>query len=265
MALLGAGVLAVAGLLWQQPAGEVTADRFVSAGHGPMPAQARPTAEPSPPAASTAPTAAPSAAPILRLAGQVPDSGSGTFRYASTKGEVLGRSGTLRRYRVAVEKGAGEDVEEFAAAVDLALGDPRSWIGSGQLRLQRVPNNGEHDFTVYLATPQTALRMCAAGWVDIRVDGEPYTSCRAPGQAIINLARWRLSVDHFVAAKIPLATYRLYVVNHEVGHELGHRHERCPRKGRDAPVMMTQTLSLDGCIANPWPYLNGKRYAGPLL
>jgi hypothetical protein len=107
--------------------------------------------------------------------------------------------------------------------------------------------------------------MCAEGGVDIRINGRPYTSCRAPGQVIINLDRWRLSVPHFVSAGVPLTVYRTYVVNHEVGHQLGHRHERCPGAGRPAPVMMQQTLFLNGCRVNPWPYLNGRRYTGPAL
>ncbi|MEV4758707.1 DUF3152 domain-containing protein [Micromonospora sp. NPDC049559] len=208
---------------------------------------------------------APGATPLLRLPGPVPQRGAGSFRYGDGPGEVFGRAGALRRYRVAVENGATEEVGVFAGAVDRALSHPASWIGSGRLRLQRVPAGAPYEFTVYLATAQTARVMCAAGGVDIRVGGRPYTSCRAPGKVIINLDRWRASVDHFVAAGIPLDTYRLYVVNHEVGHELGHRHERCPGRGRPAPVMMQQTLFLKGCAANPWPYLDGARYAGPPL
>lgn len=174
------------------------------------------------------PTPTPSPELVLQLPGTVPGTGTGRFDYARTGGPVWGRSGTLQRFRVAVEQGANEDIEEFAAAVDRALGDPASWIGSGQLRLQRVPDGSRHDFTVYLATASTAGRMCQAGYVDIRLNGKPYTSCRAPGRVILNLDRWRKSVPHFVAAKVPLDRYRLYVVNHEVGHELGHGHERCP-------------------------------------
>lgn len=219
------------------------------------------------PPASTSPAATPSPssppAPPLQVPGPVPATGSGRFAYATGTGEVFGRAGTLRRYRVAVEEGAQEDAETFAAAVDLALGDARGWTASGRLRLRRVPAGAAHEFTVYLATPGTAGRMCAAGGINIRVGGRPYTSCRATGKVIINLERWRRSVPHLVAARVPLETYRTYVVNHEVGHELGHRHERCPGRRRPAPVMMQQTLFLDGCVPNPWPYLDGRRYTGP--
>jgi hypothetical protein len=201
--------------------------------------------------------------PVFRLPGPVPSTGPGTYSYPAGTGPVLGRAGTLRRYRVAVEKGSGENVEEFSAAVDHTLGDPRSWIASGQLRLQRVPVGAPYDFTIYLATRNTAYRLCLTGGVDNRVKGIPYTSCRAPGKAIINLDRWRLSVDYLVAARLPLAAYRLYVINHEVGHELGHGHEACPAKGGPAPVMQQQSLYLSGCLPNAWPYVNGKRLEGP--
>lgn len=225
---------------------------------GPLP----PSADPSP----SAPVAAsPSPSPVLRMPGAVPSAGTGRFNHDDRPGPVLGRAGELRRYRVAVESGSDEDVAAFAQAVQVALAGPGSWVDSGRLRLQQVPGNAPRDFTVYLATARTAGRMCAAGGVDIRIDGRPYTSCRAPGQVIVNLDRWRLSVPHYVSARVPLSVYRTYVVNHEVGHQLGHHHERCPGAGRPAPVMMQQTLFLNGCRVNPWPYVDGRRYAGPAL
>lgn len=222
-------------------------------------------AAPLPPSPDPSPSASPSVPPVLRLPGPVPSAGTGRFGYDYRSGPVLGRAGGLRRYRVAVESGSAEDAAAFGRAVESALAGPGSWVDSGRLRLQQVPGNAPGDFTVYLATARTAGRMCAAGGVDIRIGGRPYTSCRAPGQVIINLDRWRLSVPHYVSAGVPLSVYRTYVVNHEVGHQLGHRHERCPGAGRPAPVMMQQTLFLNGCRVNPWPYLDGRRYAGPVL
>jgi Protein of unknown function (DUF3152) len=205
----------------------------------------------------------PSASAVTQAPGDFPASGSGSFVLAAARGPAIGTAGTPRRFHVAVEKGAGEDLAAFTSTVDEVLGDPRGWTASGQLRLQRVSPAERADFTIYLATAETARQMCAQGKVDIVEKGQPYTSCRAPGKVILNLARWRLSVPDYVAAGVPLDTYRQYMINHEVGHELGHGHELCPGKGRVAPVMQQQTLGLHGCAANAWPYLDGKRYAGP--
>lgn len=228
----------------------------------PAMAVAPPPVTPSPAPTSASPSPKP---PVLREPGPVPSAGRGNFVIDDRTGPVLGTGGRMQGYRVAVEAGSGVDAGEFALAVQTALTGPGSWVDSGRLRLRQVDRDAGYDFTVYLATPRTAGRMCAAGGVDIRVGGRPYTSCRAPGKVIINLERWRLSVPHYVDAKVPLSVYRNYVVNHEVGHQLGNRHERCPGKGKPAPVMMQQTLFLNGCVANPWPYLDGRRYAGPRL
>jgi hypothetical protein len=207
--------------------------------------------------------AAASPSPVTHLPGPFPSSGPGSFVFATSRGPALGTAGRLRRFRVGIEKGVAEDLTAFATTVDKTLGDPRGWTASGQVRLRRVAPGEQTDFTIYLATPETARKMCAQGRVDIVEHGQPYTSCRAPGKVILNLARWRQSVPDFVNAGVPLDLYRQYMINHEVGHELGHGHELCPGKGRPAPVMQQQTLGLYGCVANAWPYLNGKRYAGP--
>ncbi|MGC1212439.1 MAG: DUF3152 domain-containing protein [Micromonospora sp.] len=230
---------------------------------------ADPVTIPSPTASAT-PSASPAVAPeptrpepVLSLPGPVPSAGRGSFGYDDRPGEVLGGAGVLRRFRVAVEDGSGEDVHAFGDAVQKALAGPGSWVDGGKLRLQRVASGSRYDFTIYLATANTAGRLCLSGGINIRVGGRPYTSCRVAGKVVINLDRWRRSVPHLVRAGLPLDTYRLYVINHEVGHQLGHHHERCPGAGRPAPVMQQQTLFLDGCRPNPWPYLGGKRYTGP--
>lgn len=216
-------------------------------------------------APGTSPAPGSSQRPAASLVEQVPAtfprSGPGTFRYGSTGGPVLGRGGALVRFRVAVESNLIMiDVPTFAVALDQVLGDSHSWIASGRLRLQRVPGTASAGFTIYLSTSSTSTTMCAAGGAG-RTMG--YTSCRYSGHVVLNLDRWLTSVPYYTKAGIPLSTYRTYMVNHEVGHQLGHGHELCPRQGRPAPVMQQQTLGLHGCVPNAWPYLNGSLYAGP--
>jgi len=231
--LLTVGLAAAAGLFRRGPASEALARRW----------------EPTHPPVT----------PSRLVPATFPASGPGTWQFADTESAVFGTAGPVLRFRVAVESGVPYPVADFAAKVDAVLGDRRSWIAGGEFRLQRVPAAAHAEFTVYLATRDTAAKMCLAGGV--RTDG--YTSCRTAGHVIINLDRWYTAVPDYTNDGVSLDTYRTYVINHETGHQLGHGHELCPGTGRPAPVMEQQTLGLHGCTANPWPYLSGERYAGP--
>jgi Protein of unknown function (DUF3152) len=222
-----------------------------------------PTSAPAGSASAGAPAAVPSgsadpagsAAPSTVA---VPQTGPGTFAFVGGPGPVLGTAGTLRRFRVAVENGIGQDPAAFAAAADQILGDPRSWIAGGDIQFQRVPQTSQFEFTLYLASPATTDKLCSLGGVHT----EQFASCRLPGQVIINLARWLTAVPGYGA---PLAVYQQYALNHEVGRELGHGNEACPAPGVLAPVMQQQSQGLKGCVANAWPYVNGKLYQGNAL
>ncbi|MEU8238026.1 DUF3152 domain-containing protein [Actinoplanes missouriensis] len=193
-------------------------------------------------------------APVEEEAGK--EQGSGEFRYAKSRGPMLGTAGKLHRFRVAVEETVdGTAPAEFAEVIDRTLGDERSWVNDGRLRLRRVTNAGNADFTIYLASAGTSEKMCATGGLHT----EGFTSCRVPGQVIINVDRWTDAIPEYAEH---VDEYRRYAINHEVGHELGHGHEACPGEGEKAPVMMPQTYGLKGCTRNAWPYLDGKRYAG---
>jgi Protein of unknown function (DUF3152) len=241
----------------------VAAGRAVAAAVGPsgpvavttVPGAARPAATHTRPAATGDPDVATDEPVRAVTSDAIPPAGTGSFRYAPGPGPVAGRSGPLLRFRVAVEVGTGQDQVAFADAVDAILADPRGWKGEG-LRFQRVPELAPAEFTIFLASPVTSELMCAGGGLRT----ERYSSCRLPGQVIINWARWMAAVPNYGAS---IAVYRAYAINHEVGHELGYGHEACPAPGQPAPVMQQQTYGLRGCTAYAWPYLNGMRYTGP--
>ena len=174
--------------------------------------------------------------------------GAGSVTVVPGTSQVQG-TGPLQRFVVEVEDGIGVDGPSFAAAVEETLGDPRSWGNGGRMSFQRVGQEeaaaGDYAFKVTLISPGNMERYCPG------VGTGGYTSCRYGDRAVINLARWATAVPDY-EGDIP--TYRHYVVNHEVGHALGNGHQECPGPGRPAPVMQQQTLGLEGCAKNAWPY-----------
>jgi hypothetical protein len=250
-----------------------------------MPTAAGPTADPTPTATSSAaeptvaPVPSPSPTPTAKASPRPsklptkaptkpapaktttpPQPPPAQWQWAPTVGPVLGVAGPLRTFRVAVESGVPVSAASITSLVDSTLGDSGSWIAGNTVRLQHVRQGDPYNFTIYLASPATAYKLCIASGVDIRVNGQPYTSCRAGSNVVLNSDRYLNGVPDYGA---PLDTYRQYMINHEVGHWLGHNHELCPGPGQPAPVMQQQTLGLQGCVANSSPYLNGSLYSGP--
>ncbi|MFC7642756.1 DUF3152 domain-containing protein [Streptosporangium lutulentum] len=140
---------------------------------------------------------------------------------------------------VEVERGLPFDANEFADEVHRILNDPRSW----GFRFQRV-SHGPAELRVSLSSPAMTDRQC----LPLQVLGR--LSCWNGKRAVINAVRWNSGATGYGR---DVATYREYVVNHEVGHGLGHGHVSCPGHGRRAPVMVQQTKSLYGCRPNAWP------------
>jgi hypothetical protein len=218
------------------------------------PAQSSPTPSEArtklPASRSTAPTperAAPEPAAPKRVAPKrlkVPVSGSGRFRTATVSAPVSGKPGKLLRFSVRVERGLPLDPDSTARSVARILSDSRSWTGSGRWRMQLVGSAAAADFSVLVATPATTDRMCRP----LRTWGQ--LSCQRGNRAVLNARRWAFGAKAYGKQ---VAAYRVYLVNHEVGHVLGHTHARCPADGRRAPVMLQQTKGLQGCRANPWP------------
>ncbi len=71
---------------------------------------------------------------------------------------------------------------------------------------------------------------------------------------MINAYRWAQGSTTYGDA---IHAYRQMLINHEVGHRLGHHHVTCDKDGDLAPVMQQQTKFLDHdgvhCLPNPGP------------
>jgi Protein of unknown function (DUF3152) len=207
-----------------------------------------PTAEEPVPTATAEGDVGPTSTPQPVGAQTYVEEGAGTVSVVDGSSPVFG-SGPLRRFVVEVEDGIGVDGAAFAKAVEATLSDPRSWGSGGRMSFQRVgiaeESAASYDFKVSLVSPGSMETYCPG------VGTGGYTSCRYGERAVINLARWATAVPHYDG---DIATYRHYVVNHEVGHALGNGHVDCPGPGELAPVMLQQTLSLEGCAKNAWPF-----------
>jgi hypothetical protein len=181
--------------------------------------------------------------------------GSGEFTTADASGKAVGE-GTVRRYKVEVERGTGVSAKSAAEEIEGILADPRSWTADGHDAFELV-SSGSFDFEVKIASPDTVDKIC--GEAGLHTHGE--VNCDVGSQVVVNLKRWETGSPEFPG---PIHEYRALIINHEVGHRIGHGHEGCPGPGKPAPAMMQQIDGLHGCVANAWPYdANGHYLSGP--
>ncbi len=179
--------------------------------------------------------------------------GPGVFEAVPGADPAPGK-GRKVRYRVDVEKGLGLDGKLFATAVQKTLNDSRSWAHGGAMTFERI-STGRPDFVVTLASPGTTGVWCAKSGLDTTVDNVSCDSA-STDRVMFNAYRWAQGADTY--GPKAMHAYRQMLINHEVGHRLGHDHRACTTPGAPAPVMQQQTKSLriDGirCRPNPWVY-----------
>jgi hypothetical protein len=202
--------------------------------------RSRATAAPTTPTStsrSTTSTSTPTPSTVT-----IAERGSGKLAVAPGGTRPFG-TGHLVRYSVEVEDSLPWSPSEVAKIVDGTLADPRSWAAAGRARFERVASE-DADLHIIIASPALTDDLCAP------LDTGGTLSCRMGGHVAINAERWAFGADAFHG---DVASYRHYVVNHEVGHSLGKGHAQCPAPGRPAPVMMQQTKGVDNCLPNPWP------------
>lgn len=149
-------------------------------------------------------------------------------------------------YQVATKGRLTASVDEFKAQVAETLNSSKGWSRLG-VRFERVNTGGQ--FTVWLSQDKEVPSFSPGGC-------DAIVSCTVGDNVIINETRWKNGSDAWNAAGGSLRDYRHMVLNHETGHWLGHGHRYCGETGQQAPVMQQQTIDMQGCKPNPWPFQN---------
>ncbi|WP_433083012.1 DUF3152 domain-containing protein [Dactylosporangium sp. CA-052675] len=207
----------------------------------------------------------------------VPNTASGTFTVATGGTDLVGSAdaATLVKYRVEMENGItwGSNpvwtTATLATEVDRAIASPDGWTKSAEHPVTYEPNKisgaswkfqrvsgSDYDVTLKLATPGTVDKLCKA----VGVTTQGIYSCRYGKTILLNLRRWLKGIDGFPAG----IDFHAMTVLHEMGHFLGFDHMKCPGSGQVAPVMQTQTIALNGCKPNAFPFTtDGTFVSGP--
>lgn len=145
-------------------------------------------------------------------------------------------------YQVASKGTITADWATFTTQVAETLNDPRGWSRLG-VHFQQVDSGGQ--FTIVLTQAQLVPSFGSIC--------DDYYSCTIGNTIAENQDRWLNATPPWNQAGGSLRDYRSMLVNHELGHWLGHGHEPCGGLGQPAPVMRQQSIDLQGCVFNPWP------------
>lgn len=135
-------------------------------------------------------------------------------------------SGQVVSYSISTAGVTSSNLSVFSREVNQTLNDGRGWSRLG-VTFQEVQSGGS--FSLVLSQAEllpTFSSGCSAEW-----------SCRVGTSVIINDDRWSGASATWNAAGGSMRDYHHMVVNHEVGHWLGHGHLNCAGPAQPAPVM----------------------------
>lgn len=145
-------------------------------------------------------------------------------------------------------KGEVGDLTEFSDTVFSTLNDPRGWPRAGAVFQ-------EADGTDPNACSMTLTLAAADQMTSFSTECSDEYSCRVGNDVVINVDRWNNATEGWLNAGGTVSRYRTMVINHEVGHRLGHLDNEltCPAVNQPAPLMQQQSMDLLGCTPNEWP------------
>jgi len=147
----------------------------------------------------------------------------------------------ILRYTITKEPCVSLSLPQFTRLVKSVL-QPSQWRGHQFVHV----TSGVPDFRIILTSPRTVYRTCGFRGLSCANIRTKYI--------YINSNRYARGSKR---SGMSLADYRVYVINHEVGHILGKGHAVCPCKTKRcnelAPVMNQATLGNGHCKPNNSP------------
>lgn len=157
---------------------------------------------------------------------------------------VTNQGAKLHTYCTATRGVTAAEMPDLIGKLAATYADPRGWTADGAIAFEHVESDCQ--YTVWLTAPS---QMTSFGAIC-----DSYYNCQVGSNVIVNNDRWLYATDAWNKTGQDIETYRLLIINHETGHRLGFRDNPvCPGAGQPAPVMMQQSISLEGCTFNPWP------------
>jgi hypothetical protein len=145
------------------------------------------------------------------------------------------------KYRFKVDEDVAKEYDvrvpvQIGFEVMCHLNDPEGWSKHGYFF---EPVLQGEKVLIRLSSPATIEKICGNGSL----------SCAELGgrHMYLNAYRW---FNGAPKSKLSVDGYHQQIVNHEIGHILGHGHKKCPCKGCPAPVMMQQTKGIGECAPN---------------
>lgn len=142
-------------------------------------------------------------------------------------------------------RGNVDSLDGFANTIYRSLNDTQGWPRAGVVFTQ----GDESTCTITITLAQAEEVPSFSSYCSTEY------SCRVGDDVIINNTRWHHGVDHWLENGKTLAQYRSMVLNHEVGHALGHMDNEtpCGGEGQAAPLMQEQSMFLHECTPNQYP------------
>lgn len=140
------------------------------------------------------------------------------------------------RYSVSIDPTIKRSLVNFKKQIRKILENPKTWC------IRFKEDNENPDFIIFLTTDSAINQACKLRGL----------SCADWSKNIIyiNNDNWSKGSKK---SGLNLEDYRIYVINHEIGHILGIHNHLKPKKGCKVPVMNQSTLGIGKGLPNMWP------------